>query len=329
MKIKTATAFIIVLLVAAVLMIARPGDRFRSAWAFSNPALIGNWSGTMETPTGDRFPVFLTMTFHDSAGGLGRGRTPRRGYGSFDGRFVVCEPSRTAVEYSLEGSPNDRHGATLAFFTEAAIGRDGLTPGWFNASWDGADAIQGRVSFSWRQGQSAISGPDYPDTQGEGVLALTRMLSDPSAADCANVTVPTNPSDRIQKAGLVTDAANVLSSEQEQALSVQLEQMEKATATQVVVATVPDLEGQDIAVFARNLSARWQVGHPHMDDGVVVLVVPKEHRARIAVGGGLAHRLSDAASQAIMDEQMVPRFKESDYAGGLAAGIRALTAHLD
>lgn len=329
MKVKTVTAFVIVLLVAAALMILRPGDRFRSAWAFADPPLTGDWSGTMETPTGDRFPVFLTMTFHESSSRSGRSRTPQRGYGRFDGRFVVCESSRSAVVYSVDGSPNDRRGSTLTFFTEAEGTHDGLTPGWFNAAWDGGEAIQGRVSFSWRNGPSAISGPDYPDTQGEGAVTFRRTQASSTAADCASVAVAPNPSDAIEKGGLVTDAANLLSPEHEQALTTQLEQAEKATATQVVVATVSDLGGQDITVFARNLATRWRIGHEHMDDGVLVLVATNERKARISVGSSIQHRLSDTASQRIMDEQMVPRFKEADYAGGLAAGIRALVEQLD
>jgi hypothetical protein len=65
MKIKAWAALIHVLLVIAALQIWGPGERFRSAWAFADPPLTGDWSGTMTTPTGKRFPVLLTVAWHD------------------------------------------------------------------------------------------------------------------------------------------------------------------------------------------------------------------------------------------------------------------------
>lgn len=329
-KNATWTAIVVLFLVAGTIYVWRPDERFRSAWAFASPPLTGHWEGVIETPTGKRFPIFLTLTYHDpnNGPGIGRHRAMRRGYGRFDGQAIVCDSPLKAAAYKVDGSPEDRHGTELRFFTEAVGQHDGITPGHFNAAWDGTDAIRGSVQYSWRRGVAAISGPDYPDTQGPGTVSLLRTETAATIADCSRTKPMTNPSDRLAQTGRVTDAAHILSPAQRESLAERLEQLEKESGDQMVVATVPDLGGQDIAIFARNLRTRWKIGHEHMDDGVLILVAPKDGKARIAVGRGIQHRLPDSLSQTIMDEQMLPRFKQGDFFDGLKAGIASLMQHL-
>jgi uncharacterized protein len=128
--------------------------------------------------------------------------------------------------------------------------------------------------------------------------------------------------------GRVTDAAHVLTPEQEAALSNTLEALERKTSHQMVVVTVPNLGGQDVAVFTRNLANNWGIGRKGYDDGVVLLVAPNEHKARIAVGYGVEKKLPDELCQRIMAEQIIPRFRQGDLPGGIEAGVIALTARL-
>jgi len=325
---KAAVVALVVLV--AALYFLRPDERFRSAWAFANPPLPGHWEGTIETATGDRFPIFLTLTYHEPNRHrrIGRSRAQHRGFGRFEGGAIVCDSPGSAATYNVDGAPRDRHAAQIAFFTEAAERHDGLTPGHFNAAWDGADAIRGSVQFSWREEKSAISGPDYPDTQADGQFSLHRTKAAVTREACARTKALANPSDLLLQSGRVTDAARILGDEGIRRLTTQLERLEKSSGGQIAVATVSDLGGQDIAVFARNLRVRWKLGHEHMDDGILVLVAPKERQARIAIGHGIQHRVPDAVSQKIMDEQMTPRFKSGDFAGGLEAGVASLAEHI-
>jgi uncharacterized protein len=132
----------------------------------------------------------------------------------------------------------------------------------------------------------------------------------------------------VELAGRVTDAAQLLTEEQETGLSAKLEKLERATKHQMVVVTVPTLRGQDIAEFTKNLGNSWGIGRKGHDDGVIMLVAPNERKVRIAVGDGLAKELPDALCKQILDEQVLPRFRMGDFPGGMEAGLDALVAKL-
>ena len=128
--------------------------------------------------------------------------------------------------------------------------------------------------------------------------------------------------------GRVTDAAEILTPEQETTLSTRLEQLERATGRQMVVATVPTLGGADVATFTKDLANKWGIGRKGYDDGVVLLVAPNERKVRIAVGYGLEKSLTPDLCKQIIDQQMLPRLREGDLAGGIEAGAKALIARL-
>ena len=132
----------------------------------------------------------------------------------------------------------------------------------------------------------------------------------------------------IPLAGRVTDAAHILSGEQATRLSAKLEQFESATRHQLVIATVPSLGGRDVADFTRDLSNSWGIGRKGYNDGVVLLVAPNERKVRIAVGYGLEKTLTHDVCQQIIDDLMLPRFRQGDLPGGIEAGTDALIARL-
>lgn len=128
----------------------------------------------------------------------------------------------------------------------------------------------------------------------------------------------------IALAGRVTDAARILTAAQVVRLTARLAALEHATRRQLVVVTAPALHGQDIALYTRNLGNAWGIGRAGYDDGVVVLVAPRERKVRIAVGRGLERDLPDALCARIIAEQMIPRFIRNDFGGGLERGVAAL-----
>lgn len=162
---------------------------------------------------------------------------------------------------------------------------------------------------------------------GSLMLAVSVACSDGQASPQSHRdTMAAAPA--IALAGRVTDAAQLLTVDQEAALSAKLEKLEQATKHQMVVATVPSLEGQDVAEFTVRLTNSWGIGRKGYNDGVVLLVAPKERKARIAVGHGLEKKLPDGLCQEIMDRRILPRFREGDLAGGIDAGVDALVAKL-
>ncbi len=128
--------------------------------------------------------------------------------------------------------------------------------------------------------------------------------------------------------GRVTDAANILPADVSAALETRLAGLERATGTQLVVATVPDLEGNDIADYGYQLGRAWGIGQKGTNNGVILLVAPNERKVRIEVGYGLEGTLTDALTSQIIRRDIIPHFKAGDMAGGVTAGADALLALL-
>jgi uncharacterized protein len=118
----------------------------------------------------------------------------------------------------------------------------------------------------------------------------------------------------------VVDQANLLRPEQELDLASKSEALEAQTGRQFVVATVASLEGRTIEDYGYRLGRQWKIGDEKRDDGVLLLVAPKERKVRIETGYGARVFLTDAVSSVIVRESILPAFRRNDYAGGINAG---------
>ena len=123
-----------------------------------------------------------------------------------------------------------------------------------------------------------------------------------------------------QLTGRVVDQANLLRPEQELDLTSKLAALETRTGRQMVVATVASLEGKTIEDYGYRLGRHWKIGDEKRDDGVILLVAPKEKKVRIETGYGARVFLTDVVSGRIIRELILPRFREGDFAGGIGAG---------
>lgn len=128
--------------------------------------------------------------------------------------------------------------------------------------------------------------------------------------------------------GRVVDNADILTPEAEAALTAKLAALETQTQRQLVVATVPDLQGYDISDYGYQLGRAWGLGDAERNDGALLLVAPNDRKVRIEVGYGLEGYLTDALSALIIQNAMLPRFRENDYPGGIMAGTDAIIAQL-
>lgn len=126
----------------------------------------------------------------------------------------------------------------------------------------------------------------------------------------------------------VVDQADIIPAGEEAALNTQLLELEKTTGHQLVVATVSDLEGRDVADYGYRLGREWGIGDAEKDDGVVFLIAPNERRMHIAVGLGLEPVLTDALSGRIIRDIVTPLFKANDYPGGIQAGVNAIAQQI-
>ena len=124
--------------------------------------------------------------------------------------------------------------------------------------------------------------------------------------------------------GRVVDQAHLLSPEQVQDLTSKSAALESQKGAQFVVATVNSLEGYPVEDYGYRLGRAWGIGQKGKDNGVILLVAPNEHKVRIEVGYGATPYITDAMSGLIIRENVIPRFKQNDYGGGIEAGADAI-----
>jgi uncharacterized protein len=128
--------------------------------------------------------------------------------------------------------------------------------------------------------------------------------------------------------GRVVDDAHLLSPQTDEKLDQQLAQLEQRTGHQLVVATVPDLQGYEIEEYGYRLGRTWALGRKGVNDGAILLVAPKERKVRIEVGYGLEPVLTDALSNAILQRTVLPAFRAGQMEQGIVAGTEALIRQL-
>jgi uncharacterized protein len=125
---------------------------------------------------------------------------------------------------------------------------------------------------------------------------------------------------------LVNDFARILNSNETQRLENKLVQFAQQTSTQIVVVTIPDLEGYDPGDYAVRLGEKWGVGQKDDNNGLVILVKPKTSNESgqiyIATGYGLEGVLPDAiVNGTLIDTEIIPYFQQNNYYQGLDNGI--------
>ncbi|TNC12369.1 TPM domain-containing protein [Methylobacterium terricola] len=121
--------------------------------------------------------------------------------------------------------------------------------------------------------------------------------------------------------GRVVDGAGLLRPEERAALAATLKAHADKTTDQVVVATLPSLQGTSVEDFANRLFRAWGLGAGAKNNGVLFLVAPNERKVRIEVGYGLEGALTDALSKVIIASAVAPKFKAGDFPGGIRAGV--------
>jgi uncharacterized protein len=128
--------------------------------------------------------------------------------------------------------------------------------------------------------------------------------------------------------GRVVDGADVIPAAVEARLTQKLERLEQQSRRQFVVATVPSLQGYDIADYGYQLGRAWGIGDKARNDGVLLLVATTERKVRVETGYGLEGVLPDGMGFLIINKDIVPRFKAGDMPGGIEAGADAIIRQL-
>ncbi len=124
--------------------------------------------------------------------------------------------------------------------------------------------------------------------------------------------------------GHVVDEAGLLDLESESRLSDELGNVERLIGPQIVVVTVVSLGGKAIDDFTLELGNFWGLGDAKRDNGMILLVAPNERRVRIEVGYGLESSFPDELCQIILDETILPQFREGLMQEGIVGGIHRI-----
>lgn len=125
----------------------------------------------------------------------------------------------------------------------------------------------------------------------------------------------------------VHDYCGILNSADADSIETVLRLFNENTSNQIVVIITPAFGGRDIASFAFEVGNSWGIGQGKLNNGVVIVIKPKDNtdgEAWIATGDGLEGVLPDIFCKRIVEEQMIPHFRDDDYAGGIEAALRVV-----
>ncbi|MBM3423370.1 MAG: TPM domain-containing protein [Chlorobi bacterium] len=127
-----------------------------------------------------------------------------------------------------------------------------------------------------------------------------------------------------QLTGRINDLAGMISPEVEADLDARLAGLEQKESTQIVILTVPSLEGDPIEDFSIRVAEAWKIGQKGVDNGVLFLVSRDDRKVRIEVGYGLEGRMTDLLAGRIVDSDVVPLFSAGQYDSGFRKGVESI-----
>ncbi|TPQ35130.1 hypothetical protein C2U70_15430 [Bradyrhizobium guangdongense] len=129
--------------------------------------------------------------------------------------------------------------------------------------------------------------------------------------------------------GRVVDQTGTLSSGDIAALSQKLRDFETRKGSQIAVLIVPTTQPETIEQFSIRVADAWKIGRKKVDDGAILIVAKNDRHLRIEVGYGLEGALTDVTSRRIIDEDITPKFRSGDFAGGIIAGVDRMVRVID
>ncbi len=124
--------------------------------------------------------------------------------------------------------------------------------------------------------------------------------------------------------GRVNDYASMISDPVKADIEAKLQQLEVAESTQIVILTVPSLQGDPVEDFSIRVADAWKIGHKGSDNGVLLIVSRDDHKVRIEVGKGLEGKLTDLLAGRIINDEIQPAFKAGKFDEGFTTGVSSL-----
>jgi len=126
--------------------------------------------------------------------------------------------------------------------------------------------------------------------------------------------------------GQVNDTAHILSAGSVRLLTQSLQELARSESTQIVVLTIPSLEGESLEEYALKVAETWKIGQKGLDNGAVLLIAVNDRKVRIETGYGLEGKLTDLVAGRIIRERIVPAFRRGGFDQGVIDGVAAMIA---
>lgn len=153
------------------------------------------------------------------------------------------------------------------------------------------------------------------------LLSLVLLLALANGA-LAEIAVPSLKSH-------VTDLTETLSSMEISRLEQQLTDFEAKKGSQIALLIIPTTQPETIEQYSIRVAEVWKLGRKGIDDGVLLLVAKNDRTLRIETGYGLEGVLPDALARRIIDEIIVPKFRQGHFFGGLQAGVEQIISIIE
>ncbi|WP_121667706.1 TPM domain-containing protein [Mesonia aquimarina] len=141
-----------------------------------------------------------------------------------------------------------------------------------------------------------------------------------SFSSYSQLSIPKKPATETS----VYDKGDMLSSAEEKQLEQKLIRYADTTSTQIVIATIPSLQGEYIGTYAVEWAANWKIGQSQKDNGLLILLSKQDRKIWITTGYGLEEYMTDATTNTIIDDIITPEFKKGNFYNGLDKGTTAI-----
>ena len=195
------------------------------------------------------------------------------------------------------------------------------------------DAVFNNDAIKETLGNDALPIPG--NSQGTGNQTNSNQAT--ATANTQTTTTTTTPkqstqapvaADKLILNNPVIDEAKILSASDKQAIETKLRSLNDRGLAQAAVVIVPTTNGEDIFDYSMKIADRWKLGKKDTDQGLLMVVAVNDRKMYILTGYGLEGAIPDAVAKRIINDDITPRFKQGDYAGGIIAGINCIEERL-
>lgn len=187
------------------------------------------------------------------------------------------------------------------------------------------DAVLNNDAIKETLGNDALPIPGSTQATGNQATATANAQTTTTPKQSTQAPVA---ADKLILNNPVIDEAKILSASDKQAIETKLRSLNDRGLAQAAVVIVPTTNGEDIFDYSMKVADRWKLGKKDTDQGLLMVVAVNDRKMYILTGYGLEGTIPDAVAKRIISDDITPRFKQGDYAGGITAGINRIEERL-